>query len=537
LEFTEFISEGWTGEPVNVYLDPQFQLPGWDKRPDVRAYLSMGEPMSNICLDPLSRHTVDDEQFSKAVHALLAHASTTTGVQPHYFTHLLFYARKQGLGWRIPDMGRWDHYQAYAEYVRSLKLEDEEPFLELATRLGENTEMEAVLSALDKDFLRFERLPALGEDRPVILGFGFDQEEKEGDTAVMRKAQQRAMFALECLFQHWGHAPDAHKDIIRSSTSKCLTGCAREKTPEKKQAPSVSEPSFSTKSQQAVFDEMTAQASTFFSMPDTQGLRIRPRFQPLLVGPTGVGKTHLVRRLAREQDAHYLRVCVSSWIPVGVRSGQGVPTAQMITEALAAHHRVVLHMDELDKLTKQPGEWGASNMAAIWDVLDRQLNPADTGKTYEQAKLARIAAGLESRLFIVGSGTWQSVFERSAAVGFTQGDSRAGASSDDIHKARQIPTELLARFNTNLLFLDYPDDRELQDIYRSSGLSDMAARLNYTLPATLDWPKGGFRILETLATDLCVRASASLGSNDTIELGELVEEIVVAAAICAPQGQ
>jgi ATP-dependent Clp protease ATP-binding subunit ClpA len=68
--------------------------------------------------------------------------------------------------------------------------------------------------------------------------------------------------------------------------------------------------------QRDAFGALRDTAHAFFS-GIWANLPHRPRFTRLVVGPTGSGKSHVVRELARNLGLPLLHLCASSWIPLG----------------------------------------------------------------------------------------------------------------------------------------------------------------------------------------------------------------------------
>lgn len=126
-----------------------------------------------------------------------------------------------------------------------------------------------------------------------------------------------------------------------------------------------------TRSHKAARTALLEMGRLFFS-----GDRILPkvqmRLQPLVIGPTGAGKSFLVESVARELNAEFLRLCRGDWVAMGCRSAR--PTVFRILDFVVTYDKVVLHLDEVDKLTNLQGsEWSASIASDIWSLLERSL--------------------------------------------------------------------------------------------------------------------------------------------------------------------
>ena len=275
-----------------------------------------------------------------------------------------------------------------------------------------------------------------------------------------------------------------------------------------------------TLAQRRVRDFVTAMGRLFFSGAATS-VAIQPRLFPLIVGPTGAGKSHLVRAAAARLGAHYLKACYGDWIPRGVRDR--TDTMTVIMDTLLAHPRVVLHLDELDKWPLAHGDhagaWHVSLCNDLWAVLDGDLDPERYRREHRSEQPQLRHAPLEDlvrrRLWIVGSGTWQDVFDtRPRTLGFASfgGDAVGADIVRAIHDAKLISPELIARFHASLQVISYPDLRETAHLLRRSGLDALARRLGIRLdPAEVDYRRGGLRVLESIAADLLAREQLAPG--------------------------
>ena len=135
-----------------------------------------------------------------------------------------------------------------------------------------------------------------------------------------------------------------------------------------------------TKSHRAALDTILATGSLFFSCKRALP-KIKLRLFPLLIGPTGAGKSFLVETAARQLQARYFRITRGDWIPSGSKGPRS--TVFRILDEVASFDRVVLHVDELDKFTNLfEREWSASIASDLWNILDGKfqwtgLSPGD----------------------------------------------------------------------------------------------------------------------------------------------------------------
>ncbi len=223
------------------------------------------------------------------------------------------------------------------------------------------------------------------------------------------------------------------------------------------QAPSVE---IFTSSQLRALARMKALARLHAESPVKAGVRLRTL--PLIVGPSGVGKSHLVRALGAHLKTPVFRICMGDWIPLGAKTD--VSAMARIQRALdASPDGLILNIDELDKLRLVGSEvWSLSQITEALSLLD--CTPLGS---WTETQLERLR-----RAYIIGSGTWQSIFETKPAcpIGF-QGEYAASESQlERIRKAQVIPTELLSRFNQDWLILDPFTAGEFRRIVSALGL-------------------------------------------------------------------
>lgn len=196
--------------------------------------------------------------------------------------------------------------------------------------------------------------------------------------------------------------------------------------------------------QQAVFSKLEILADIYFN-GDWRNLPIKPRLHPLIVGPTGSGKSHLVRALADKLQLPVFRTTYGGWIVAG---GKGQPTIPEIQKFMSRHEAGIIHLDEADKFCPSGNysDWTTSMKTELFNLLDGAISDHS------------------DKFLIVGSGTWQDIWEQSGKEGMGFNPAKEEFSMTG---QTSIPTELLFRFNSDLLMLSYPSADEVVDVVQT----------------------------------------------------------------------
>lgn len=243
------------------------------------------------------------------------------------------------------------------------------------------------------------------------------------------------------------------------------------------------------------------------------GCLIKPRLWPLMVGPTGSGKSFLAREAAHHLDAVYKRISYGDWIVQGSRQ---VSTLYSIIHEALTFPRLVVHIDELDKLpVGNVEDWSRAVGTELWSLLDGELPVrrfvGDPEMKLKPQEVMLISSGkLVSQIFIIGSGTWQNAYD-AVKVGRSLGFSGKSANSNaeahvisSLESTRGVASELLARFNGTLLFLEPPGVDESVAILERLGALEFARQSQIDARSQLMHllPRQGFRALESVLTEL-----------------------------------
>jgi ATP-dependent protease Clp ATPase subunit len=174
---------------------------------------------------------------------------------------------------------------------------------------------------------------------------------------------------------------------------------------------------------QATAYEILREMGELFYFSDWASLPVKPRLNPLCVGASGVGKSFLVRNLAKSMGIPYLRVTPSSWLVIG-SARENTPTLLRIKQFVTDNDRGLIHLDEIEKVSGGISGTGNSGSSDAWsrylvgevfDLLDRTPAPV---KGHEWT--SDLIHKLQHDFWFVATGTWQHLWRdvAKAKVGF-----------------------------------------------------------------------------------------------------------------------
>lgn len=246
-------------------------------------------------------------------------------------------------------------------------------------------------------------------------------------------------------------------------------------------------------------------------------LAIRPRLWPLLIGPTGSGKSFIARQVADTFRARYLRISFGDWVVQGAR---GMPTLFGVVHSTLGCERLVVHLDELDKLpVGNVDEWSRAVANEIWGFLDGELPVTRFLRDPERRQLVteierrNLEGGSAGRkIFVIGSGTWQSSYDEAVSPRTAMGFGRSSSSTprkaathmvEALETLRGPGSELIARFDSAILCLQPPDIEEAYGMLETIGCAPFAEGAGIDVRTLLAKriPRQGFRALESCVTD------------------------------------
>ena len=267
-------------------------------------------------------------------------------------------------------------------------------------------------------------------------------------------------------------------------------------------------------SQASAYSALCARSFLFFDLPFRQlhGLEDL-RLHTMIAGPTGCGKSSLVERLAHDTSAAFMRLSIGSWIVQGADVSHGTPAVTQIVQLMLRSPRVIVFIDEFDKLsfdTKNAQDWTRSIANDIFDLLDGRLNwfslhsreCVRRGIDPVASSPDLLAQYFRERVFFVCAGTWQTEHTIS----------RCGQDIPEAVRERaDFPPELARRLHGEWLTIDYPEREELEALLKKQDIYLLAAKCEH--PVDLHGVYGqvlrrGMSAVDDLRASIALKAHA-----------------------------
>jgi len=169
--------------------------------------------------------------------------------------------------------------------------------------------------------------------------------------------------------------------------------------------------------------ESAAQKLVFFynlqrlGIQSIDGISTRPF--GLIIGPSGIGKTFLVNRLAETQRLPLLAINIPNWIPRGAVQKEQM-TLDQIKTFVFAHEQGVIMIDELNKLNSHHTSltsWSSDIYTECLAFLDQDIR-------LEYMGLSGLVPKLQRNFMVVGAAAFQDEWIQSEtnrpSIGFQQ---------------------------------------------------------------------------------------------------------------------
>ena len=283
--------------------------------------------------------------------------------------------------------------------------------------------------------------------------------------------------------------------------------------------------------QESAFQELLRTAEAFFE-PRWHDFSVKPRFSRLVVGPSGAGKTHIVRALAKHLGIPLFSIDVSNWVLLcasgAERNGE---TWHHICNFVSKNDKGIIFLDELDKLGRSgdraDSAWNQHLRVELYSLLDGRipaglslakledendlndsdqrvcralnLNPKDledkvarldvqlqpgldiagvkrfvldlAAKSSKVSTADKLATRLQRNMFMIGAGAFQALWEDLSKPRIGMAPSQDGASTELRHRDLQtvIPAELTNRFSATTVILEPLRRKDYQHmLYRTA---------------------------------------------------------------------
>ncbi|HRJ73206.1 MAG TPA: AAA family ATPase [Terrimicrobiaceae bacterium] len=210
----------------------------------------------------------------------------------------------------------------------------------------------------------------------------------------------------------------------------------------------------------------------FFMELQTKGIRvvngIASRPFPMVIAPSGTGKTYLVNRMATRHKLPMFSINVPNWIPRGAKADTQI-TIEQLKSFVANNAAGVILLDEVNKMTvghTTDSAWSSDIFSECLAVLDQDVRLETMGMEGLVQKFRR-------HFLVVGAAAFQDEWLRSAsasnAIGFVEGEqtqAREAVFERLVRTQHLVPEELLNRFNDRLIVIAPPTAPEFADRIR-----------------------------------------------------------------------
>ena len=203
------------------------------------------------------------------------------------------------------------------------------------------------------------------------------------------------------------------------------------------------------------------------------GFSVRP--SALILGPSGVGKSHVARVVAKTASVPMLELSLSSWTPTNSKATDNgkTSTIEQFVQFIDAqsgtlfdrYQKLVIFVDEVDKLSMSATD-NSNWCAFIWTELMRMLD----GRLTEFGVDPTLAKQCVLGSYFIFAGAFQRTWDKrngTASIGFLEQVEEATLGYSDIAKAGIMPKELLNRISGVCVTVGPPDVDEVAERIRA----------------------------------------------------------------------
>lgn len=197
--------------------------------------------------------------------------------------------------------------------------------------------------------------------------------------------------------------------------------------------------------QQTVVDAMR-RISVVHQRSREMKLPIRPRTHSLLIGPTGTGKSFLVKQVFDSLNWATYHVNCSAWIVMGARGDHTLPHLIEWVAAQKPGRPMVVFLDEIDKV-ESGQDWFRSLRSELFSVLDGHIPAGSYSFEGDQTELRRRFKDL----LVIGAGAFQHLQDGpKMGLGFNPDDKTSKGLNA---LSGSLARELTNRFSDKVLVL------------------------------------------------------------------------------------
>jgi ATP-dependent Clp protease ATP-binding subunit ClpX len=183
-------------------------------------------------------------------------------------------------------------------------------------------------------------------------------------------------------------------------------------------------------------------AARAFSLSLDLTTPFKPRFYPLIVGPTGCGKTHIARSVATALGWPYLVINANGWIVLGAKETGTWREVEEWVRNKPTETPLVIILDEIDKAVGET-DWNHHLQVELFQLLDKVIPPQCQDDPSDVLTEEESIDEAFKRVFFIGCGAFQSQQEKAVGCGFRPTVNRP-ESLDALSKT--LPRELVNRF-------------------------------------------------------------------------------------------
>lgn len=203
------------------------------------------------------------------------------------------------------------------------------------------------------------------------------------------------------------------------------------------------------------------------------GFSVRPT--ALILGPSGVGKSHVARVVAKTAGVPLLELSLASWTPTNSKATDGgkpstIEQFAQFTEAQSGtlfdrYQKCIVFIDEVDKMSLSATD-NSNWCSFIWTELMRMLD----GRLAEFGVDPTLAKQCALGNYFIFAGAFQRVWDKrngTKSIGFLEQVEDATLTYQDIVRAGIMPKELLNRISGICVPVSSPSVDEVAERLRA----------------------------------------------------------------------